>query len=113
MQELKAGVPFQPCMLLDRTLIPDAILKEPTLSAGVRLLWVMLAQYQGERVECFPSQEMLALALGVSVRQLQTFLNELKNYTRGDPPEPFPLIEVKRVWVEKERKTRNIYNLLW
>jgi hypothetical protein len=49
----------------------------------------------------------------VSVRQLQTFLNELKNYTRGDPPEPFPLIEVKRVWVEKERKTRNIYNLLW
>jgi hypothetical protein len=54
---------------------------------------------------------MLAVPLGVKVRQLQTFIKELENYTRGDPPVPFPLIEVRRVWVEKEGKTRNIYNL--
>ena len=56
---------------------------------------------------------MLALPLGVNVRQLQNYMKELENYTRGDPPEPFRLIEVTRVWVEKEGKTRNIYSLLW
>jgi len=78
---------------------------------GARLLWVLLTEHQGKSVECFPSQEMLAVPLGVKVRQLQTFIKELENYTRGDPPVPFPLIEVRRVWVEKEGKTRNIYNL--
>ena len=95
-----------------RMLILDAILKEPPLSAGARLLWVLLAEHQGKSVECFPSQEMLAIPLGVNVRQLQTLIKELKNYTRGNPPEPFPLIEVKRMWVGKGRKNRNIYNLL-
>ena len=112
MKEPKTGQPFQPFMPLDGTLIPDAILKDPTLSAGARLLWVNVAQYQGKRVECFPSEETLAVSLGVGVRQLQNYINELANYTRGDPPAPCPLLEVKRVWVEKEGKTRNIYNLV-
>jgi hypothetical protein len=72
---------------------------------------VMLGEYQRMSVDCFPSQDMLAAPLGVKVRQLQTFCKELENYTRGDPPEPFPLIEVKRAGVGKERKTRNFYNL--
>ena len=37
---------------------------------------------------------------------------ELENDTLGDPPESFPLVEVKRVWSDKDRKTRNIYSLL-
>jgi hypothetical protein len=112
MKELQAGEPLQPRMLPDSTWIPNAILKDPTLSAGARLLWVMLGEYQGMSVDCFPSQDMLAAPLGVKVRQFQTFCKELENYTRGNPPEPFPLIEVKRAGVGKERKTRNIYNLL-
>jgi hypothetical protein len=108
MKELKASEP----LLLDGVLTPDAILKDPTLSAGARLLWVLLAEHQGKVPECYPSQEMLAVPLGVKVRQLQSFIKELESYTRGDPPEPFPLVEVKLVFVEKDRKTRNIYNLL-
>ncbi len=108
MKELKASEP----LLLDGVLTRDAILKDPTLSAGARLLWVLLAEYQGKVPECYPSQEMLAVPLGVKVRQLQSFIKELQSYTRGDPPEPFPLVEVKLVFVEKDRKTRNIYNLL-
>jgi hypothetical protein len=108
MKELKASEP----LLLDGVLTPDAILKDPTLSAGARLLWVLLAEYQGKVPECYPSQEMLAVPLGVKVRQLQSLIKELESYTRGDPPEPFPLVEVKLVFVEKDRKTRNIYNLL-
>jgi hypothetical protein len=87
-------------MLLDGALIPPAILKDPTLSAGARLLWGMLAEYQGKRVECFPLEETLAGFLGVKVRQFQSYLKELENYTRKDPPEPFPLIKVKRVWAD-------------
>jgi hypothetical protein len=108
MEELKASEP----LLLDGVLTPGAILKDPTLSAGARLFWVLLAEYQGKVPECYPSQEMLAVPLGVKVRQLQSFIKELESYTRGDPPEPFPLVEVKLVFVEKDRKTRNIYNLL-
>ena len=112
MKERRASEPFQPCILLDGALIPEAILKDPTLSAGARLLWTFLAEYQGKSVEFFPLEEMLAVPLGVKVRQLQPYIKELENYTRRDPPEAFPLIEVKRTWVEKERKTRNIYSLL-
>ena len=60
MNELKAGEPFQPCMVLDGTLIPEAILKESTLSAHARLLWAILAEHQGNNDECFLSQGMLA-----------------------------------------------------
>ena len=108
MKELKASEP----LLLDGALTPDAILKDPTLSAGARLFWVMLAEYQGKGVECFPFQDMLAGFLGVKVRQFQSYVKELENYRRGDPPEVFPLIEVKRVWIGKEGKTKSIYTLL-
>jgi hypothetical protein len=108
MKELKASEP----LLLDGVLTPDAILKDPALSVGARLLWVLLGEYQGKVPECYPSQEMLAVPLGVKVRQFQSFIKELESYRRGDPPEPVPLVEVKLVFVEKDRKTRNIYNLL-
>jgi hypothetical protein len=73
----------------------------------------MLADYQGKCLACFPREETLAGFLGVQVRQLQTYLKELANYTRGDPPEAVPLLAVKRAWVEKDQKTGNCYSLLW
>ena len=54
MIDRKAGEPFQPCMLRDGILIPQALLKDPTLSASARLLWGVLADYQGKSLECFP-----------------------------------------------------------
>lgn len=72
----------------------------------------MLTEYQGKSVEGFPLSKMPSVALGKKVRQIQTYIKELEHYTRGDPPEPVPLIEVKRVWVAREGRTRNIYNLL-
>jgi hypothetical protein len=113
MKEPKSGEPFPPCMLLDGALIPETILRDSTLSTSARLLCGILAEYQGQDVEYFPLEEALAGFLGVKVRQLQSYIQELAQYTRGDPPQRFPLIEVKRVWGEKEAKTRNIYNLLW
>lgn len=108
MKELEASTPFEPGPVHDCAFIPDAILKDPTLSTGARLLWVMLAEHQGKSAECFPSQDALAGFLGVKVRQFQSYVKELENYTRRDPPTPFPLIEVKRIWVRKEGKTRSI-----
>jgi hypothetical protein len=109
----EAGEPFQPCMLREGILIPQALLKDPTLSASARLLWGILAAYQGKSLECFPLEETLAGFLGVQVRQLQSYLKELQNYTRGDPPKAFPLLAVKQVWVKQDQKTRNCYSLLW
>ena len=60
----------------------------------------------------FPLAETLAGFLGVKGRQVQNYVKELENDTLGDPPESFPLVEVKRVWSDKDRKTRNIYSLL-
>jgi hypothetical protein len=111
MNEDKAGEPFRPRILFDDASIPEAILRDPTLSVGARLLWGILAAYQ-RNGECSPLEEALAVDLGVKVRQLQSYLKELENYTRGDPPEAVPLLAVSRVWVEKDRKTRNSYTLL-
>jgi len=52
--------PVQPSTPLDRALIPDAILKDPSLSAGARLFLVLVAEYQGKRLECFPPGTTLA-----------------------------------------------------
>jgi len=93
--------------------IPAAILKETTLSAPARLLWAMLAEYQGRSPEQFPLEETLAVWLGIGVRQLQNYMKELASYRCGDPAEAAPLIEVQRIWIEKEGKTRNIYRLRW
>jgi Helix-turn-helix domain len=112
MNEDKAGEPFLPRMLLDGASIPEAILRDPTLSPSARLLWGILAAYQGNSRECSPLEEALAVDLGVKVRQLQSYLKELENNTRGDPPEAVPLLAVTWVWVEKDRKTRNSYTLL-
>ena len=113
MKEPKPGEPFRPYLTLDGALIPYAILKDPTLSASARLLWGMLGQYQGKGAECFPLVETLAAEVGVKVRQLQSYIKELENYTQGDPPQPLPLLQVKRVYVPKEGRTRNTYHLIW
>jgi hypothetical protein len=112
MKALEDGELTLPSGLLASALTPAAILKDPSLSAGARLLWVLLAEYQGHGEECFPLEERLAVPLGVKTRQFQNYIKELSNYVRRDPPGPFPLIEVKRVLVGKKRKTRNIYSLL-
>jgi hypothetical protein len=90
MNEDKAGEPFLPRMLLDGASIPEAILRDPTLSPSARLLWGILAAYQGNSRECSPLEEALAVDLGVKVRQLQSYLKELENYTRAIPQRQFP-----------------------
>ena len=59
MNELKAGEPFRPCVLRDGAFVPDAILNNPSLSAGARLLWGILAAYQGKSVACSPLEATL------------------------------------------------------
>jgi hypothetical protein len=84
-----------PGTALDGAVIPNAILKDPNLSVGARLLWVLLAEYRGEGVECSPLEATLASQLGGKIRQLQNYLKELADFALRDPPGPFPLIEAK------------------
>src|ERR1700728_4052431 len=80
MIDRKAGEPFQPCTLREGILIPQALLKDPTLSASARLLWGLLAHCQGTSLECFPLEETLAVFLSVQGRQLPSYLTELEDY---------------------------------
>jgi hypothetical protein len=72
--------PTLPGTALDGAVIPNAVLKDPNLSAGARLLWVLLAEYRGEGVECSPLEATLASQLGVKIRQLQNYLKELADF---------------------------------
>lgn len=60
------------------TQIPNAILREATLSVQARLAFAMLASFAWEDESCFPGQEKVAAMLGVSDRSLRGYIGELK-----------------------------------
>ena len=69
------------------TMIPNYILRDPTISAGAKLTYTLLLSYAWQEGSCFPGQKRLAGNLGVKERMVRYHLTKLKK--RG-------LIEVKR-----------------
>ncbi len=69
------------------TQVPNFILRSPTLSIGAKLTYAMFLSYAWNNDLCFPGQEKLAEAIGVSRQSVGTFIRELQ---RAD------LVEVKR-----------------
>ena len=57
--------------------LPDAVLANPRLSCGAKLLWARLARYAGVNGVCFPSCQTLGTDLGCSARQIQRYVAEL------------------------------------
>lgn len=60
------------------TQIPNAILRDPALSAGARLTYAMLSSFAWQSDECWVGQAKLAKLLGVGDRQLRRYLTELE-----------------------------------
>lgn len=60
------------------TQIPNAILRDPSISAGARLTYAMLSSFAWQSDECFVGQAKLAKLLGVGDRQLRRYLTELE-----------------------------------
>lgn len=59
------------------TIIPNQILGPCQLTIQARYLFCILLKHCGRDENCFPGQKLLAETLGVSPRQVRTYLSEL------------------------------------
>lgn len=60
------------------TQIPNAILRDSTLSAGARLTYGLLSSFAWQSDECFVGQKKLGELAGVGDRQIRKYLTELE-----------------------------------
>ena len=57
---------------------PYLVMRDKNLSTGARLTYAFLLMYAWQEGSCFAKQESMAEAMGVSSRQLQRYLYELR-----------------------------------
>jgi len=69
---------FDPVSANGFTQVPNVVLEDSRLSLGAKLCYAMLLRYAWQKESCFPGQEALAQALGISRRSVVTFLKELE-----------------------------------
>ena len=63
---------------MDFTIIPNEVMNNKNLSHGAFKLYSVLASYcYGDKNTCYPSQATLAERMGVSVRTVRRYLQEL------------------------------------
>ncbi|MCS7261048.1 MAG: helix-turn-helix domain-containing protein [Anaerolineae bacterium] len=97
---MKPGEPFNPRKMFVGVFIPDALLSEPRLSMGAKLMFGVLAKLAGENGYCWPSQSALARACGCSDREVRNRLAELCR---------FGLLRVSR----RGNGRSNSYQFIW
>jgi Helix-turn-helix domain len=59
--------------------LPYVVLKDTNLSIGARLTYAVLLSYAWQDNETFAGQEKMAKDMGISERQLQRYLYELRD----------------------------------
>jgi hypothetical protein len=59
--------------------LPYVVLKDTGLSLGARLTYAVLLSYAWQDSETFAGQETMAKVMGISGRQLQRYLYELRD----------------------------------
>ena len=75
---METGQIFNPYRTFVGSFIPNALMQFRGLSAGAKLVWARLAQFMGEKGECFPSIETLASETGLVSRYIIKLLFELE-----------------------------------
>ena len=63
------------------TQVPNHMLRSAKISPGAKLAYTMLLSYAWQNDFCFPGQEQLGKDIGVAVRSVRTYLQELE--TKG------------------------------
>jgi len=76
-----------PVALHGFTQVPNFILKNPDISIGAKTTYALFLSYAWHNHLCFPGQDTLAKAIGMSIGSVNGFIKELQ--TCG-------LIEIKR-----------------
>lgn len=59
------------------TQIPNLILRRTDIQPGAKLTYMVLLSYAWDTNDCYPSQDLLAAAMGVSERSVITYLKQL------------------------------------
>ena len=60
--------------------LPYLIMEDRVLSVGARFTYAFLLKYAWQEGSCFAGQETMAQSMGVSSRQLQRYLYELRDH---------------------------------
>ena len=69
---------LDPVALHGFTQIPNFILRDPNLTIGAKTVYSLLLSYAWHNDLCFPGQETLAQALGMSVGSVNAYVKELE-----------------------------------
>jgi hypothetical protein len=69
------------------TQLPNFILRNPNISIGAKTVYSLFISYAWHNNFCFPGQETLAKAIGMSVGSVNAFIKELESLS---------LIEIER-----------------
>jgi len=77
---MRPGERFNPYKRLLGAFIPNAILRNPDLSFGAKVLYGRLAQFSGDNGRCYPSHSKIAAELGVKPRNVRNLIKELLEY---------------------------------
>jgi len=98
----KKGERFNPYKTFNGVFIPEAVVSIPVkkLSQGAKLAYGRLCRYAGKDGKAFPRRETLAEEVGCQIRQVDSYLRELKR---------FGLLESVRIGLGKP----NEYYFLW
>ena len=76
----RPGQPFNPYRLFHGIFIPEALVRCVVVSPGAKIAYGRLVRYAGEDGACHPRQETLAREIGVSDRQVRSYLQELTGH---------------------------------
>ena len=97
---MQNGDIYNPYKVFVGIFIPNLIVQDKKLSLGAKMTFGVLCQFSGKAGVCYPRQGVIAERLGVSKRQVITYIKELKRE------------KYLRVARQGQGKT-NIYFFLW
>lgn len=78
MRDVEEGAVLNPHNRWVGSFLPEWLEQSTELSAGAKLCYARLIRFAGKDGKCFPGQETLATALGVSVSQAGRYVSKLK-----------------------------------
>jgi hypothetical protein len=67
-----------PIALHGFTQVPNFILKNPDISIGAKTVYALFLSYAWNNNLCFPGQDTLAKAIGMSIGSVNAFIKELE-----------------------------------
>jgi biotin operon repressor len=78
-KNIKFDEAFDPVTRGGFTQVPNFILENPEISLGAKVVYSMFLRYAWNNDSCFPGQETLGNAIGMSRSRVTEFVTELEN----------------------------------